>query len=156
LEAKVIWKGKMSFTGTARTGFEAPIGAEPEVGGDNDGFRPMELLLTGLAGCTAMDVIAILQKKRQEVTAFEVRVDARRAGEHPKVVLSAVLEFHVTGRAVEEDAVRRAIELSSTRYCAAQAMLRQVFPIALKYHIYEDEAEPRLVTSGEFIAAPGD
>jgi len=155
LEAKVIWKGKMSFTGTARTGFEVPLGAETEVGGDEDGFRPMELLLTGLAGCTAMDVISILRKKRQEVTAFEVKVDAPRAAEHPKVFLRATIEYHVTGRSVDEAAVQRAIELTSTRYCPAQAMFGKVFPIELKYYIYEDDGEPRLVTSGDFPPALG-
>ena len=67
MEAKVIWKNRMSFIGSAESGFELPLGASPEVGGDNDGFRPMELLAIGLAGCTAMDVISILQKKKQEV-----------------------------------------------------------------------------------------
>jgi putative redox protein len=65
LNASVTWKGKLSFTGTADTGFTLPLGASPAVGGDNDGFRPMELFAIGLAGCTAMDVISILGKKRR-------------------------------------------------------------------------------------------
>lgn len=150
MEAKVTWKGKLSFTGAAGTGFEVPLGAQKDIGGDEDGFRPIELLLTGLAGCTAMDVISILQKKRQQVTAFEVKVDAPRAAEHPRVFLSATIEYHVTGRGVDEAAVQRAIELTSTRYCPAQAMFGKIFPIELKYFIYEDNGEPRLVISGEF------
>jgi putative redox protein len=86
MEAKVNWKGRLSFTGTADTGFTLPLGANPKVGGDNDGFRPMELMALSLAGCTAMDVISILTKKRQEVTGFEVQVHADRAEEHPKHV----------------------------------------------------------------------
>jgi putative redox protein len=79
MDAKVIWKEKMSFEGTADSGFKVTLGTIPEVGGDNDGFRPMELLAIGLAGCTAMDVISILNKKKQDVHHFEVRVHADRA-----------------------------------------------------------------------------
>ena len=64
MDAKVIWKGRMSFIGSAESGFSIPLGTSPDVGGDNDGFRPMELLSIGLAGCTAMDVISIMQKKK--------------------------------------------------------------------------------------------
>jgi putative redox protein len=132
MKAKVDWKGKLSFTGTADTGFEVPLGANPKVGGDNDGFRPLELMSVSLAGCTAMDVVSILQKKRQEITSFRVEVDAARADEHPKVITEAVIEYHVTGKDVDEKAVVRAIELSATRYCPAQAMLAQVFLMEFK------------------------
>ena len=101
MNAKVNWKGKLSFTGTADTGFEVPLGANPKVGGDNDGFRPLELMSVSLAGCTAMDVISILQKKRQEITDFRVEVDADRVDEHPRVISDAVIEYHVTGKAVD-------------------------------------------------------
>lgn len=140
MEAKVTWQQGLSFEGTADMGFTVPLGALTEVGGKEDGFRPMELIATGLAGCTAMDVISILQKKRQEVTAFEVEVHAERAEEHPKVFTAAVIEYHVTGHSVNEAAVRRAIELSSERYCPAQAMFAGVFPIELVYKIYEGDS----------------
>ncbi len=148
MNAKVTWQGKLTFRGSADTGFTVPLGAEPAVGGDNDGFRPMELIATGLAGCTAMDVISILQKKRQEVTGFEVRVEADRAEDHPKVFTAATIEYHVTGKAVDQAAVMRAIELSTTRYCPAQAMFAKVFPMRLKYFIYDETGAP--ISSGEF------
>jgi putative redox protein len=138
MNAKANWHGKLSFTGTADTGFEVPLGASPRVGGDNDGFRPLELMAVSLAGCTAMDVISILQKKRQEVTDFRVEVDANQADEHPRVITSATIEYHVTGKDVDEKAVVRAIELSATRYCPAQSMLAQVFPMKLNYFIYDE------------------
>jgi len=138
--AKVIWHGGLSFTGTADTGFEVALGASPKVGGANDGFRPMELLAVGLAGCTAMDVISILQKKRQDVTAFEVCVHTERAEEHPKVWTSVKLEYLVTGREVDPKAVERAIALSSERYCPAQNMLNKVVEIETEYQIIEAEA----------------
>jgi putative redox protein len=152
MEAKVTWQGKLTFTGTADSGFQLPLGTEPAVGGDDDGFRPMELLAVGLAGCTAMDVISILSKKRQDVTGFEVQVHAGRASEHPKVITDAVIEYYVTGRSLDEAALLRAIELSATRYCPAQAMFGQLMPIELKYHIFEEHGEgPReLVKSGTY------
>ena len=151
MDAKVTWDGRLSFTGMADTGFSVPLGAEAAVGGDEDGFRPMELILTGLAGCTAIDVVSILQKKRQDVTAFDVQVHAERAESHPKVITSAVLKYQVSGHALDEVALLRAIELSATRYCPAQAMFKSVFPITLKYTIFEDEGEDRfhLVKQGE-------
>ena len=105
MDASVRWHGGLSFSGAAETGFDVPLGAAPEVGGANDGFRPMELMAVSLAGCTAMDVISVLRKKRQEVTAFEVRVKAQRAEEHPKVFTGATIEYEVTGRGVQEAAV---------------------------------------------------
>jgi putative redox protein len=142
MDAKVTWKQRLTFTGTADSGFEVPLGTGLEVGGDNDGPRPMELLAIGLAGCTAMDVISILQKKRENVTAFEVRVHAGRAEDHPKVFTEAVIEYLIAGHAVNEAAVLRAIDLSAERYCPAQAMFSKVFPIKLTYQIFEDTGDP--------------
>jgi putative redox protein len=154
VDSKVVWQQRMSFTGTANSGFSVPIGGKSAAGSDDEGFRPMELLLTGLAGCTAMDVVSILQKKRQEITAFEVKAHAERAAEHPRVFTSARIDYIVCGHGVDEDAVIRSIELSTLRYCPAHAMFRQVFPIALKYAIYEDQGggNKKLVKEGEYMA----
>lgn len=122
-EAKAVWKGGMSFDGSAGSGFTLPMGASSDVGGADDGFRPLELLLVGLAGCTAMDVISILKKKRQEVTDFSVSVQAERANDHPKVYTKINLEYKIAGKGLDRAAVERAIELSETKYCSAQAML---------------------------------
>ncbi|HSF82311.1 MAG TPA: OsmC family protein [Anaerolineales bacterium] len=158
MDAKVTWQGQLTFRGTADTGFSVPLGAEVEVGGAEDGFRPLELIATGLAGCTAMDVISILRKKRQDVTAFEVQVHASRAETHPKVFTEAEIEYHVSGREVDEAAVVRAIELSATRYCPAQAMFSKVFPMILKYKIYEegDDEGRAMVKSGEVRLQAGE
>ena len=140
MEAKVTWKGRMSFDGQADTGFTVPLGAEAVVGGDEDGFRPMELIAVGLAGCTAMDVIAILRKKQQAVTAFEVQVHAERQVEHPRVFTHIVIEYVVTGHQVDPAAVQRAIELSEQKYCPAQTMLGKVVPIEHKITMIEASA----------------
>ena len=155
MDAKASWKGKLSFNGTANSGFSVPLGTESRLGGDEDGFRPMELILVGLAGCTAMDVISILSKKRQDITDFEVQVHGERANEHPRIFTKAQIAYHVTGREVDESAVLRAIELSSTHYCPAQAMFSKLMPIELNYHIYEDEGDGkrRLDKSGSYFSS---
>jgi putative redox protein len=137
MNAKVTWKGRMTFSGEAESGFTIPLGTDPAVGGDDDGLRPMELVAIGLAGCTAMDVISILQKKRQDVTDFEVKVHAERAADHPKVFTHIVIEYLVTGHDVEPAAIERAIELSETKYCPAQAMLAKACSIEHKYTLIE-------------------
>ena len=140
MNAEVQWKGRMSFTGAADSGFEVPLGSSPEVGGDNDGFRPMELMALSLAGCTAMDVISILGKKRQEISDFQVKVTTERAETHPKVFTKAVIEYHVVGKDLSEKAITRAMELSADTYCPAQSMLGKVMPLKLNYFIYEGES----------------
>lgn len=137
MNSKVIWKHGMSFDGTADSGFNVALGALPDVGGDNDGFRPMELIAIGLAGCTAMDVISILMKKKQEVKAFEVKVHANRAGEHPKVFTHLVIEYIVQGEDISREAVERAVQLSAEKYCPAQAMFKKIAPMELKITILE-------------------
>jgi putative redox protein len=156
METKVSWRGGLSFSGEAESGFTVALDSDPGVGGGGEGFRPMELFAIGLVSCTGMDVISILNKKRQQVTGFEVQGHLKRAGEHPKVFTSAVLEYFITGHALEEEAVVRAIELSAVRYCPAQAMLGKIMPIELKYHIYEDkgEGERSLVKSGIYTIPP--
>jgi putative redox protein len=135
MDATVRWHGRLTFTGTADMGFSVPLGAESAVGGDNDGFLPMELIAVGLAGCTALDVISILQKKRQDVTDFEVRVHAERESDHPRVFNDIQIQYIVTGYNIDEKAVKRAIELSETKYCPAQGMLSKVVPITSEYLI---------------------
>jgi putative redox protein len=142
MNVEVNWKGRLTFNGSADSGFEVPLGSYPEVGGDDDGFRPMELMALSLAGCTAMDVISILTKKRQKVTDYQVKVNADRAEGHPKVFTRAIIEYHVAGEGITEAALIRAMELSADSYCPAQAMLGEVIPLELKYFIYEGEKIP--------------
>jgi len=137
MDASVVWKKGLSFTGTGHTtGFSLPIGADPKVGGENDGFRPPELLLVGLAGCTGMDVISILSKKRQDVTAFEVKTHGERADADPRAFTGFVVEYVVTGKNIDPEAVKRAVELSETKYCGVMATLRAAGPVELKITIH--------------------
>lgn len=154
IKTKVTLQDGMHFSGTADSGFSIQLDAKQKVGGEGKGFIPMELMALSMAGCTAMDVISILRKKRQDVTDFEVRVDAPRAEEHPRVFTHATIEYQVTGHDVDEKAVVRAIELTSKNYCPAQAMLGQVMPIDLHYQIFEEAGGKRkLVTEGAYTPA---
>jgi putative redox protein len=150
MKVAIQWKENMTFLGMPDSGFPVQMDADSSLGGTDQGVRPMEMVALGLAGCTGMDVISILQKKRQQVTGFEVRVNAPRSHEYPKVFTSAQITLIVTGTNIEENAVLRAIELSVTKYCPVHFMLAQAFPMEMHYEIYEDEPEGtrRLVSQG--------
>jgi putative redox protein len=152
MKATVQWKEKMMFVGMPDSGFPVQLDSDPYFGGSNSGVRPMELVALGLAGCTAMDVLSILQKKRQKVTSFEVKVNAPRSAEHPQVFTGAVILYIVTGNNVNEMALLRSIELSFTKYCPVQKMLEGTFPMELHYEIYEEEGDGnrRLTSQGRW------
>ena len=138
-EAKVTWIGPgLRLVGEASSGPAIVLDhVLPGEEGRETGPRPMELLLIGLAGCTAMDVVSILQKKRQPFTGLEVKVTAERAADHPKVYTQIHLEFIVKGKGVDPRAVERSIELSQTKYCSASAMLGKTAEITTSYRIVE-------------------
>ncbi|MBN1247180.1 MAG: OsmC family protein [Anaerolineae bacterium] len=103
--------------------------------GTHTGLSPMELVLVGLASCTAMDVVSIMAKKRQPMTNFQVKVDAERADDHPMVFTKIHVTYVAYGEGIDEKALTRAIELSEERYCSVQAMLKQTAEITNSYEI---------------------
>ena len=138
MDAKVTWKHEgLLLNATADTGGNIPLASDLDRGAE--GFRPMELMALSLAGCTAMDVLSILQKKRQDIVDFEVRVHTEKADDYPRVWTTAVVEYVITGRNIEPKAVERAMELSRKTYCPAQNMLNKAVEIELKYTIHEVE-----------------
>ncbi len=141
MDVKVDWKNHMLFEGMADSGFTQKLDARQSLGGENSAARPMEYIALGLVGCTAMDVISILQKKQQQVTDFQVKMHADRASEYPRVFTYAVIEYIVTGKDVKEAAVLRAIELSVEKYCPVYAMLSKAFPMELHYKIFDERHE---------------
>jgi len=138
MEAKVIWNGDMSFTGSADTGFTLSLDSSTAVGGHDQGFRPTELIAIGLVGCTGMDVISILKKKRQDVTGFEVKANIKRAMDHPKVFTHIEIEYIVKGNNIDPAAVERAVQLSEDRYCPSIAMLRKAAEITNRITIIQE------------------
>lgn len=142
MNASATWHEGLSFTGTADSGFSVRMGTDAAYGGADDGFRPLELMLVSLVGCTGMDVISILQKKRQQVTGFQVSAQAERAATHPRVLTAITVEYRFQGHDLDPAAVERAVELSETKYCSARAMLAQVVPINHTIVIEEASAQP--------------
>ena len=138
MDAALKWQGGMKFIATADSNHDVILDSDSSVGGTDLGSRPMELILEGLAGCTAMDVISIMRKKRQNVTGFEVTAHAERAEQHPKVFTAIEINYIFRGKNIDPKAVERAIELSEQIYCPAQAMLAQIAPIKLSYEIIEE------------------
>jgi len=135
MDATLKWQGGMGFTAVADSQHEVYMDADSSVGGQDEGARPLELFLMGLAGCTAMDVISIMRKKRQNVTGFEIETHVERAEEHPKVFTAVTIKYIFYGPEIDPKAVERAIELSEKRYCSAQAMLVKAAPITHTYEI---------------------
>lgn len=134
--AQVIWKGGLAFDGSGDAGHVVRLDS-PQAEGGPTGPSPMELVLIGLAGCTAMDVISILEKKRQKVTGFEVHASGVRAEEHPRVYTDITLEYVVRGRGVDPQAVERAIELSEGKYCSVSGMLSKTAKITTTFRVEE-------------------
>ena len=137
MESKVIWEGGLAFTGSANSGYLIPLDSRKAAGGHDLGFQPLQLFAIGLVGCTGMDVISILTKKKQQVTEFEVSAEIERAEEHPKVFTKILITYKVTGKEIDRAAVERAVELSETRYCPAIAMLEKAAEISHKIVLQE-------------------
>lgn len=123
--ANITWVEDMQFVAAADTGHAIVMDSSPEVGGHDSAARPMEVLLMGLLGCTAMDVISILKKKRQPLQGFKVFATGERAAEHPKKYTKIHLEYVAYGD-VDPKALARAVELSESIYCGAIATVRGV------------------------------
>lgn len=140
-DVTAIWQGDLNFAAQFDTGQRLMLSSDA-----TQGVSPMETLVAGLAGCTGMDVISILQKKRQNVTRFEVRVHGERVDEHPKKYTAMHVTYVVTGQDVNPEAVRRAIELSENNYCSVAATLRPTVNITSSFEILTPTAEP-LVTA---------
>ncbi|QEP44954.1 OsmC family peroxiredoxin [Ectothiorhodospiraceae bacterium BW-2] len=121
MQATIEWQQKMTFRASDERGHSLILDAPAMVGGDDNGFRPKQLLLDALGGCTAMDVISILTKMGQVPKQFRVEVSAQEASEHPKELSHFHLHYIVSGEVAEEK-LKRAIELSQQRYCPVSAM----------------------------------
>lgn len=134
MEARVTWVEDRRFVGHASSGHAVVLDGSAEKLGPS----PMELLLIGMAGCTAYDVVSILEKKRQDVTGLEVRAQAERAESPPRVYTEIAVEYVVRGRDISPKAVEDAIRLSEEKYCSASVMLGKTARITTSYRIEEE------------------
>lgn len=137
MKAEVKWVQDAEFLGISGSGHEVTMDGPAEFGGKNNGVRPMEMLLLGLGGCTAFDVVLILKKSRQQITDCVVELHADRAMKDPKVFTRIHLHYIVTGTDLVEKQVERAIKLSAEKYCSASIMLSKSADITHDFEIRE-------------------
>jgi putative redox protein len=123
MQTTVKWVDGVMFLGESGTGHSVVMDGAPDQGGRNMGARPMEMILIGLGGCASFDVMTMLQKGRQQVSDCRVDIEAERVDAVPAVFSKIHLSFVVTGNALKESQVKRAVELSAEKYCSASIML---------------------------------
>lgn len=137
MKARIKWIEGAALLGEAESGHAVVLDGPPEIGGRNLGLRPMEMILIGLGGCTASDVVTILNRSRQSVTNCVIELEATRADAPPKVFTRIHIHYLVTGRHLQDSKVKRAIDLSTEKYCSATIMLRQAVTITHAYSVIE-------------------
>ena len=139
MKCRIKWLDHMSFVGESGSGHSLVMDGAPDAGGQDLGVRQMEMLLLGLGGCTAFDVVSILQKSRQQIIDCEVEIEAERATEIPKVLTRIHLHFIVSGRGLDETKVSRAVALSADKYCSASRMFEKTATITHDIKIIESD-----------------
>ena len=135
MATKVIWKGDMTFEAKTETNHKVLMDLAEKSGGANQGPRPMELVLVSLAGCTAVDVVSILKKMREQLEDLEVNVNSERVDQHPRVYKKIEIEFNLSGKNLKDESVKKAIELSLDKYCSVKTMLEKTAEISYRYSI---------------------
>ncbi len=140
MKARIKWVEEVKFLGETASGHALLMDGPVESGGQNLGPRPMEMLLLGMGGCTAFDVVTMLKKSRQQVHDCVVELSAERADEVPKVFTRIHAHFIVSGKGLKESHIERAISLSAEKYCSASIMLGQMAEISHDYEVIETEA----------------
>ena len=135
--AKVTWVDGALFVAEAGSGHTFTMDGSPDVGGRNLAARPMEVLLMGLGGCTAIDVVSMLKKQRQDVLAVEVSLVGERATEHPMVYSEVKVVYTVRGRKLSRSLVERAVSLSDEKYCSATAMFKKTAKVTREVVLLE-------------------
>ena len=137
MKATVKWLDNMSFVGESESGHSVVMDGPPDSGGRNMGVRPMEMVLLGMGGCTAFDLVLILQRQRQQVIDCRVELDAERADEAPKVFTRIHVHYVVTGKGLDEKKVARAVEMTAEKYCSVSIMLAKSADITHDFEIIE-------------------
>lgn len=138
MKARIKWVQDVTFMGESGSGHAVVMDGPAEQGGANRGVRPMEMLLLGMGGCTAFDVVHILKKARQPITDCVVELEAERATAQPKVFTRIHVHYRVTGRGLKDAQIRRAVALSTEKYCSASIMLAKTAEVTHDYELLED------------------
>ena len=140
MKARIKWVEKVTFLAESGSGHAVVLDGAPDAGGRNLGVRPMEMLLMGLGGCSAFDVVLILRKGREEVSDCVVELEAERAETDPKVFTCIHMHYKVTGRALAAAKVERAIKLSAEKYCSASAIMAKTAVITHDWEVIDETA----------------
>ena len=140
MKAVVKWLDNMSFVGESESGHSVVMDGPPESGGRNLGVRPMEMVLLGMGGCTAFDVVMILQRQRQAITDCQVELSAERADEVPKVFTRIHAHYVVKGRGLDAKKVARAVDMTAEKYCSVSIMLAHSADVTHDFEIIEEES----------------
>lgn len=138
MKARIKWVENACLVGEADSGHGVVIDGATEIGGRNLGIRPMEMVLMGLGGCTAMDVLSILKKKRQPITDCVIEVEGERSDSYPQVFTKIHVHFIITGYSLKEIHVKQAVDLSAEKYCSVSAMLEKTAKITHDFEIVEE------------------
>jgi len=123
--AKITWVDGALLVAEGGSGHTFTMDGAPDIGGRNLATRPMEVVLMGMGGCTAMDVVSMLKKQRQDIEGIEISLVAERADDHPKVFTSVKVVYTVRGRKLNRSLIERAVSLSDEKYCSATAMIKK-------------------------------
>jgi putative redox protein len=123
--ARIVWVENALFAAESGSGHTITMDGAPADGGRNLGARPMEMVLMGMGGCTAIDVVSMLKKQRQDVRDIIVELAAERAEDHPRVFTQVTVIYRVRGKGLNRALVERAVSLSDGKYCSATAMVRK-------------------------------
>jgi len=135
MQVRIKWLEQRAFQAETGSGHSLTMDGPPEHGGRNLAARPMEMILVGLGGCSAFDVVEILEKSRQKVKDCQIEIDAERADEIPAVFTKIHMHFIIAGDALNENHVKRAVELSADKYCSVVKMLRPNVEISYDYEM---------------------
>lgn len=135
MSIQVDWKGGKAFEATSSTGHKVMMDASSEVGGENRGSRPMEMLLMGLGGCSGIDVMLMLEKGKQDVKDCKMEITSERADEIPSIYTKIHLHFTIVGNDLNEKKVKRAVTLSAEKYCSVSKILEQTAEMTHSYEI---------------------
>lgn len=136
--AKIKYTSGLQFVGEADSGHAIVMDGDEKFGGRNTGLRPMELLLIGVGGCSGMDIVSVLKKKKERLTDLEINVSGKKAEEYPQKYTEINIEYIVKGKGLSEEAVKKAVNLSMDKYCSVKATLEGSAKITFSYKIINE------------------
>lgn len=139
MNIEMDWKGGFKFNGKTLYGHEISTDASKKLGGREDGYQPIELVLFGLAGCTGIDIILITQKMRQEITDLKIKINAEQREESPRAISQANIEYIFKGRGLDQGKLEKAVTLSHEKYCSVSATMAGITRFAHKVTIAGEE-----------------